>query len=34
MPEIMNFHVLQSGARADAAPGLLQIGDVGARHGQ
>ena len=32
MPEVVNSHVLQPGARADAAPGLLQIGDVGARH--
>ena len=29
--EIVNSHVLQSGVCADAAPGLLQIGDVGAR---
>ena len=31
MAEIVNSHVLQSGVCADAAPGLLQIGDVGAR---
>ena len=29
--QVMNTHVLQSGARADAAPGLLQIGEVGPR---
>ena len=31
MAEVMNSYVFQSGAPADAAPGLLQIGDVGAR---
>ena len=31
VPEIVNSHVLQPGVCADAAPGLLQIGDVGAR---
>ena len=31
MPEVVNSHVLQVSTRADAAPGLLQIGDVGAR---
>ena len=32
MPEVMNSHVLQRGAHADAAPRLLQIGNVGALH--
>ena len=32
MAEVGNSHVLQPGACTDAAPGLLQIGDVGALH--
>ena len=30
MSEVMDPHVLQPGAHADAAPGLLQVGVVGA----
>ena len=31
MTKVVNSHVLQLGAGPDAPPGLLQIGDVGAR---
>ena len=31
MPEVMNSHVLQVGAFADAPSGALQIGEVGAQ---
>ena len=32
MPEVVNSHVLQPGALADASPGALEIGEMGARH--
>ena len=31
MAQVMNSHVLQLGPRADAAPGTLEIGEMGAR---
>ena len=32
MTKVVNTHVLQPGARADTAPGALEIGEMGARH--
>ena len=31
MSKVVNSHVLQFGTRANATPGLLEVGDVGAR---
>ena len=31
MSEVVNSHVLQPGTRVNATPGLLEVGDVGAR---